>query len=214
MPTANLGTTRQTLGARGGRRWFRQRSRIPAGRRRGDATGGHDETEDRRVQMTQRGPTLKKLLTLLAAGVLTLGVAGNVLATESSEGTVDHDSDETTAEVDNNQVDCGEATVPLDPIGTQINAGGDPAEGGFVEACADGDVLPIQGAIYAEGSTAGGAVAADGDGDNPEGDAQGWARVGVSADGASVACGDAYGGESDGGDYNSRDGGGAQENCG
>lgn len=142
---------------------------------------------------------MKKILSALAAAALSLAMfAPTAFGTESSEGK-DADGNDT------NEVDCGTATAEAPGL-IQVNAGGGP-EGGFVEVCNDNDNGLIQGSAYAEGSTSGGSVAADGDGDNPEGNARGWAKV--STDG-SVQCG----GEGSGGDLNSRDGGGSQENCG
>ena len=136
--------------------------------------------------MTQGEFNLKKLLTLLAAGVLTLGVAGSAFAS-STEPTIDHDNDPDTPEQQTNQVDCGEATQDLGPLG-QINAEGG-AEGGTLEACTDGDgddALPIQGAVYVTGSPSdGGQVAADGDADNDD-PAGGWAGADTNGN---IGCG-------------------------
>jgi hypothetical protein len=121
---------------------------------------------------------MKKLLAVLGVTALSaLALGANAFAGPQSTEPLDADGNPT------NQVDCGAPTADL-TVG-QVNAGGDPASGGYVEVCNDGTDGPVQGSIYAEGSASGGSVAADGDADNPA-EAQGWARAGTDG---SIGCG-------------------------
>lgn len=141
---------------------------------------------------------MKKILSALAAGALSLAMfAPTAFGTESSEGQDENGND-------TNQVDCGTETAEVPGL-IQVNAGGGP-DGGYVEVCNDNDNGLIQGSAYAEGSTSGGSVAADGDADNENDTAKGWAKV--HTDGT-YECGGA-----ETGDWNSRDGGGTAEQCG
>jgi hypothetical protein len=85
-----------------------------------------------------------------------------------------------------NQVNCGAPTA--DAAGLfQVNAAGSTS-GGYIEVCNDGGVVPVQGSVYAEGTSSGGGkgtLAADGDASNPE-QGRGWARL--SSDGK-IGCG-------------------------
>ena len=139
---------------------------------------------------------MKKLLAVLGVTALSaLALGANAFAGPQSTEPLDADGNQT------NQVDCGEPTA--DAGIAQVNAGGDPVSGGYVEVCNDGTEGPVQGSIYAEGSASGGSAAADGDADNAA-EAQGWARAGTDG---SITCGDET-------DTDSRDGGGSMENCG
>jgi hypothetical protein len=121
---------------------------------------------------------MKKLLAVLGvAAVSALAFGANAFGDTGSSEPRDADGNQT------NQVDCGTATA--DAGIAQVNAGGDPASGGYVEVCNDGTEGPVQGSIYAQGSASGGSAAADGDADNPA-EAQGWA--GAGSDG-SIGCG-------------------------
>lgn len=114
---------------------------------------------------------MKKILAVFGVAALSaLAFGANALAGPQSSET-------------DNQVNCGPATADL-TVG-QVNAGGDPASGGYVEVCNDGADGAIQGSVYAEGSASGGSAAADGDADNPA-EAQGW--VGADTNG-NAGCG-------------------------
>lgn len=83
---------------------------------------------------------------------------------------------------------------------------------GGVGVCNDGGSVPVQGRVVAEGSEKGGNIRADGDKDNSNEQAQGYARVdgtfGPSA--PTVRCGDAEG-RKDGSHPGATDG---QDDCG
>ena len=100
---------------------------------------------------------------------------------------------ETCTWVYDNDVECGAGTEAPTPVGTAtISPNGDPASGGELEACTD-DGSVLQGRVIASGGTDGGYVAADGDQDNSQEQAQGWARVDVSPSGPAVSCGSTTG---------------------
>lgn len=61
---------------------------------------------------------------------------------------------------------------------------------GGAGVCNDGGTVPIQGRAAAKGSTSGGTVYIDGDKDNSNETAQGWARMDVDGSGPKVRCGD------------------------
>jgi hypothetical protein len=115
---------------------------------------------------------MKKLLSVLGLAALSALAIGSVAfgAPRSTETT-------------GNQVNCGAPTADAGGL-AQVNAAGG-ANGGYIEVCNDSGPVPIQGSVYAEGSTSGGSVAADGDANNPE-QARGWFRVG--SDGK-IGCG-------------------------
>lgn len=81
---------------------------------------------------------------------------------------------------------------------------------GGVGVCNDGGSVPVQGRVAAQGSENGGAVYADGDKDNANEQAQGFARMDVDSSGPKVRCGDA-GGRKDASHTQATDG---QDDCG
>jgi hypothetical protein len=73
---------------------------------------------------------MKKLLAVLGVAALSaLALGANAFADPQSTEPRDADGNQT------NQVDCGAPTADL-TVG-QVNAGGDPASGGYIEVCND-----------------------------------------------------------------------------
>jgi hypothetical protein len=138
----------------------------------------------------------------LVAGLFVVGApafadtddpSNNNTASGSNEQHQECAADGTCTWVYDNDVKCGEGNDVPTPIGTAtISANGDPSSGGELEACTD-DGSALQGRVIASGSTDGGFVAADGDQDNSQEQAQGWARVDVGPSGPSVSCGSTSG---------------------
>lgn len=105
-----------------------------------------------------------------------------------------------TSENSNNQVDCNDSTPGAtgfsQPIsgGTYIGADGAPdasALSGALVICNESGAVPIQGRVIIKGGGAnptGTYIAADGDADNPQTQADGYAKVKVGTD-AGAVCG-------------------------
>lgn len=81
---------------------------------------------------------------------------------------------------------------------------------GGVGVCNDGGSVPIQGRLAAQGGSGGGTVYADGDKDNANEQAQGFARMDIDGSGPKVRCGDS-GGRKDASHPGASDG---QDDCG
>lgn len=139
----------------------------------------------------------KMIIASVAAGLMTLAAPafaeqGPAGTSEGHPGTVTEENPEPDY-VEDNQVSCGDHEADLADTGTGLRVKGEGgAEGGALVVCQDGSSLPVQGRVIASGGPDGGWVAADGDADNSDERAQGWARVDVNAaDGVLVRCGDA-----------------------
>ena len=92
------------------------------------------------------------------------------------------------ATVWSNDVKC--AATPADLQVAKIYAGGDPMSGGGVGVCNDAGPVPVQGRVFAGGSTSDGlTIYADGDKDNTSEQLQGYARMHVDSSGPSASCG-------------------------
>ena len=112
-----------------------------------------------------------------------------------------------------NDVRCNAGGTEAGPTGVKIYQAGSPtnADGG-VGICNAGGTVPVQGRVVAAGNSEGGYVYADGDKDNANEQAQGYARVdgkfGPSA--PTVRCGDSTG-RKDASSPQAKDG---QDDCG
>ncbi len=158
-----------------------------------------------------------RLLALLSAVALAMGIGGafaepNPGPGGSQEGEeVCDENGENCTDVYDNQVECGDNATVAEEGSLSVHANQD-GTGGFLEVCNDGDTVPVQGRIIAQGDAAAqdGSICADGDADN-EGEAQGWACVQGDGDGTpTVVCGDDNG-NLDSQNQTAEDG---QEDCG
>lgn len=90
-----------------------------------------------------------------------------------------------------NNVKCASGGTSIGGLATLYTTGGGTSGG--VGVCNDGGSVPVQGRIVAQGSPNGGSIYADGDKDNANEQAQGFARMDVDGGGPKVRCGDANG---------------------
>lgn len=148
---------------------------------------------------------MRRLMIAATAAALLLALAGPAQADEGPAGTSEEDNQLTCGSADADDVDLGN--------GIMVKTEGDqaaPQEGGALVVCNDGEDLPIQGRVIAEGGTEGGYLAADGDADNPSEESQGYARIDVGSE-PQVRCGDLAAGDSDAANPDDT---ASQENCG
>jgi hypothetical protein len=90
-----------------------------------------------------------------------------------------------------NDVTCASGGTDVGGAATLYTTGGGTSGG--VGICNDGGAVPVQGRVVAQGSPDGGSVYADGDKDNANEQAQGFARLDVDGAGPKVRCGDTGG---------------------
>lgn len=111
-----------------------------------------------------------------------------------------------------NELTCNDGEE-ADLEAAKLYTSGDPgdAEGG-VGICNDGDTAPIQGRVVLYGSADDGSghAYADGTDANPEGSAQGWARLDAGTGGPEIRCGSGDGRQSAASPTDSD----TQDNCG
>ena len=147
---------------------------------------------------------MRRMLVVLLGVLAMMGLAGPALADGPSGS---HEEDPVTTCTDpndpstcttqdqwDNDVTCGDGEAVATPVGTAVVYGlpsGAPSSAGALEVCSD-DGSVVQGRVIASGdaTTQSGYIAVDGDKDNQPTQAQGFARVGGSAAGLTVQCGD------------------------
>ena len=108
-----------------------------------------------------------------------------------------------------NNVKCGSGGTDVGGLAKLYTTQSGTTSGG-VGVCNDGGSVPVQGRVAAQGGPSGGAIYADGDKDNANEQAQGFARMDVDGGGPKVRCGDAEG-RKDASHPGATDG---QEDCG